>query len=143
MVREEGKQNGIGIWEVDEYTTIASRLESRIETVDPDFVLDEIIVIGSFGAGYAVPGESDLDVLVFGVFNAPLDQSELSIWQSELAEKIMDGDVLAGFSQVDSLDLYVEDPAHKDQAIRQYWSYEPVDCFYNLTDDTRRQYKNI
>lgn len=143
MVQKAGQENGIGIWEVDEYIEIYDRIISRIEAVDSDFEISEVIVMGSYGAGYGVPGKSDLDVVVFGIFNAPIGQSELSVWQSQLAEKIMDAPILDGFSEINGLDLYVDDPAHKIQALRQYWAYEPVESYYNLTDDEKRQYENL
>lgn len=143
MVRKEGQENGIGVWNIEGYSKIYDRIVSRIESVDSDFEISEIIVMGSYGAGYGVPGKSDLDVVVFGIFNAPIGESELSVWQSRLAEKVMSAPILDGFSEINGLDLYVDDPAHKTQALRQYWAYEPVEKYYDLSADEIQKYDEL
>lgn len=140
MVRKEGQENGVGIWEIDNTHTIEERIKQRIESFEYQFELETIYVIGSYGSGMGVPGKSDLDVVVSGVFYGALSPSELSNIQNELAEHIIEGDIIHDFSEFTALDLYVDDPAHIEDAAKTYASFEPVDTYYDLMEESTIEY---
>lgn len=140
MVRKEGQEEGVAIWEIDNIHTIEDRIKQRIESFDYPFELETIYVIGSYGSGMGVPNKSDLDVVVSGVFNGVLSPSELSNMQGKLAEHIMDGDIIDDYSEFTALDLYVDDPAHFEDATKTYASFEPVETYYDLLNEETIEY---
>ena len=70
MVRKEGQENGVGIWEINGINKIADRIRSRIDSFGYEFELKTIYVMGSFGSGMGVPQKSDIDIAVSGGFMA-------------------------------------------------------------------------
>jgi len=140
MVRKEGQENGVGIWEINGINKIADRIRSRIDSFGYEFELRTIYVMGSFGSGMGVPQKSDIDIAVSGVFYGTLSPSELSNLQSKLAGHIMDGDILHDFIEFNGIDLYVNDPAHIDEMMRSYATFEPVETYYDLVNDRKIKY---
>lgn len=135
MVRAEGQENGRGVWEVDGYEKIVSRITDIIDDIAPDFEVSEIYVFGSFGAGYGVPGHSDLDILISGVFNRKIEPTTLEATQSKLAEEIESENIVADFDVFTGADISVEDPSQARGVLQLYHSFEPVETYYNLTED--------
>lgn len=140
MVRKEGQENGIGIWEVSGYQDIHDQVRTALKDADEEFIINTIYVIGSYGSGFGVRGESDLDIIIEGYFNGALSSSERTVLEQKLLSELESQNILEDYPDITGLDAYIEDPSTIVDALQQYAVYEPVTHYYNLTDDQKELY---
>lgn len=147
MVLEEGRKNGIGIWDVNNYRQIHERIESIVSTyissnVDFDMVLEEILIVGSYGAGMGIRGKSDLDLMIIIGSSKDSRSTELSQTMRDIAETVNynEDKILDGFDAFDGLEAYVYPFLEKDKQLANLCEHEPIETYYNLTQDKKRSY---
>lgn len=150
MVRKEGQENGSRIDEVQGYEKIEPRVRKRLENfiqsqdfVDSDKVdVSEIIVFGSYGCGYGVPGKSDLDLILS--FSAAMDyrSNDLSQFLKHAAGQINKDpkEILSGVEGIDDLEAFSFPALEVNTELQKMASHEPIDSCYSLTDDSKRSF---
>jgi hypothetical protein len=146
MVLEEGREDGIGIWEVDGYEVLCERVESvcydYIGSSDWDIEVEDILVVGSYGAGMGVEGESDLDLVILVYSGMDPRSGEYSEEMKYIAGSVnsSEGEILSGFCEFDGLEAYVYPFLERGQRLGEMAKHEPVDTYYNLSEDGERSY---
>lgn len=150
MVLEEGRTNGIGVWEVQGYKQLERSIRSAAKTGlrkqgyidEDDIVIEEILVVGSYGAGMGVPGKSDLDVVVLVSYMGDSRSSDFSNAMEGIAGAINyeKESIISGFSEFTDLEAYVFPILERDQHLGEMSMHEPVEYYYNLTEDSKWSY---
>jgi len=141
MVQNEGIENGIGIYDINKIDNIEEKIKQQISTFDFDFEIESIYVMGSFGSGMGIPGESDLDIIVSGNFQHSKSPNKSQNLRSKLEEHIETSQIISNFPQFTELDLYVHNPSRSRQELELYAEEEPsVTHYYNLTTNSKVNY---
>lgn len=150
MVRKEGQENGIGVWEVSGYSKLESRIKDAVnEGVDrqnhvhkSDVSTEDVLVVGSYGSGLGVPGKSDLDLIVLVTYRGDVRSSEYSKCMEAIAGAVNynESTILSGFSEFDGLETYVYPFLERQKHMSKMARHEPVEYYYNLTEDKKKSY---
>lgn len=150
MVRKEGQENGIGVWEVSGYSKLESRIEDAIEeglgkqdyVNESDISLEDILVVGSYGSGMGVPGKSDLDLVVLVSYKGDIRSSDYSKCMEAIAGSVNynESSILSGFSEFNGLETYVYPFLERQKHLSKMAQQEPVEYYYNLTEDKKKSY---
>lgn len=150
MVRKEGQENGIGVWEVSGYSKLTSRIENAVEEgldkqdhVDKtDISLEDILVVGSYGSGMGVPGKSDLDLIILLTYRGDTRSNDYSQCMQAIAGAVNynESSILSGFSEFNGLETYVYPFLERQKHMSKMARHEPVENYYNLTEDKKKSY---
>lgn len=150
MVREEGLENGIGIWEIPGYQNIEPLVKQLVKEaikkqdhVDPERVTyDCTYVVGSYGSGMGVEGESDLDIMVLVMFDGDLRSYDFSKVLQDIAGHLnYNKDRIIGeFSEISDFEAYVYPLLESKKELHKLAQESPVTQYYDLTKGEKKQY---
>lgn len=150
MVLKEGQEDGVGIWEINDYKNIENivkslvkekiREQEKIKSKNLDY--EETLVVGSYGAGLGVPGKSDLDLIVLVYYKGDNRSFEFSNIMKEIAGKINGNknNILSKYQEFTDLECYVYPYLERQQHLAEMANHEPVEYYYNITKDTKESY---
>lgn len=150
MVLEEGRKDGVGIWEISGYKRLEKLINSAIDEGiekqeyinEEDISVEDILIMGSYGSGMGVPGKSDLDIVVLVSYKGDVRSNDYSNAMKDIAGSINYNEpkILSGFSEFDGLEAYVYPFLEKSKHLGKMSMHEPVEYYYNLTEDQKRSY---
>lgn len=150
MVREEGLENGIGVWEVSNYSKLEPRIKDAVEEglekqnhVDmSDISVEDIIVVGSYGSGFGVPEKSDLDLIILLTYMGDIRSSDYSKCMEAVAGAVNynESTILSGFSEFNGLEAYVYPFLERQKHMSEMARQDSVEYYYNLTTDEKKSY---
>lgn len=90
--------------------------------------LKNIIVFGSYGAGSAVVGESDIDLLLVVSVEGVLSETELDQYYKKTRQELLDSDRLTNELPISpEIDLYFCDPSRVEETLGMYSAFGSED----------------
>lgn len=142
MVRQQGQEEGVGVWELDGVEELDRRVTDAFETFrdEQDFVdasmvsFDTAFVAGSYGDGAGVPGKSDLDIVLSVSYRGDPREQAYSQFLRHLAGHLKGNEaaVLECLDGVDELDVLAYPMMEVTQHLQEMGTHEPVETYYAL-----------
>lgn len=147
---DEGKSNGVGIWEISGYSVLESKIraacnegiEIQSSINSSDISIEEIYIVGSFGDGTGVRQESDLDICISVSGSVPSYSHDFSEALKSIASRVnyREDRILSDFTAFTGVDPLAYPYIEIHTEIQKLCQYESVTTYYNLTEDTKESY---
>lgn len=144
MVRAEDIESGKRINDVEGYWNIELQVKELAASLleETEVSYESTLVVGRYGAGFGVPGKSDLDIVV--LVSSTLDNRSQTYSQimGRLAGKIeaSSGQVLGAVKGINELECLVYPFLEKRHLVRMANESEHIEEYYDLTEEEVRRY---
>lgn len=127
----------VGIWDIQNHQRIVDRIENTIQDLGFNFTIEEVYAIGKYGAGTAVPGESQLNILVTGYFEDDVTtQNKLEI-KSKIIDTLRNSNITSDFTEIPTTHVHVEEPEAFNSSKDIYQSFDFAEEYYSITNQEK------
>lgn len=150
MVRDEGLDDGTGIWEIPGYQNIEPLVKQLVREaienqnyVSPERVTYECTyIVGSYGSGMGVKRKSDLDIMVLVMFDGDLRSYEFSKVLEDIAGHLNYNkkSIIGEFSEIADFEAYVYPLLESEKELHKLAQESEVTHYYDLTEDEKKPY---